>query len=169
MPKTRTDRERMTTMTREDHVSRLFVQKTIDINAPASRVWMVLTKPEFTRQWSGPFGASGPIDSEWKPGSPVLWRDAEGRVYVSGRVIASEPDRLLQFSVEASDAGRRPPSGLDDDDITQRYELSGDDVHTMLSIAHGDFRTIPNGEEVVPVAAAIWETVLPKIKELAET
>jgi uncharacterized protein YndB with AHSA1/START domain len=149
-------------------VSRLFVQKTIDINAPPSTVWTVLTKPEFTREWSGPFGASGSIDSEWKPGSPVLWRNADGRVHVSGHVIKLEPHRLLQFSVRASDAGRRPPSGSDDDDITQRYELSGDDVHTLLSIAHGDFRTIPNGEEVVPVAAAIWEIVLPKIKELAE-
>jgi hypothetical protein len=83
--------------------------------------------------------------------------------------MASEPNRLLEFSVRAWDAGRRPPSGADDDDITQRYELSGDDVHTSLSIVRGDFRTIPNGKGVVPVAAEIWDTVLPKIKALAES
>jgi len=145
---------------------RLFVQKTIDIDAPPSTVWTVLTAPEFTRQWSGPFGASGPIESDWKHGSPVLWRNAEGHVYVSGTVKAFEPNRLLEYSVRASDAAKQPRS--ESDDITQRYELSRADGHTSLSIVHGDFRTIPNGEEVVPVAAAIWEIVLPKIKELAE-
>jgi uncharacterized protein YndB with AHSA1/START domain len=112
----------------------LFVRKTIDINAPPSKVWTVLTKPEFTREWSGPFGASGPIESDWKRGSSVLWKNAEGRVYVSGNVRALEPNRLPEFSVRASPAGKQPSSGSEDDDITQRYELSGHDAHTSLSI-----------------------------------
>lgn len=148
---------------------RLFVERSIDIKAPASTVWAVLTRPEFTKEWSGPFGASGPIDSDWKPGSPVLWRNAEGRVYVSGHVIALEPNRRLQFSVRSAQADKQPISGMEQDDITQTYSLSGDETHTSLSIAHGDFRNVPNGEDVVPVASAVWERALPTIKQLAES
>ena len=55
---------------------KLFVEKTIEINAPASTVWDVLTNPEQTSEWAPEFagGAEFRIESDWKLGSPVLWR-----------------------------------------------------------------------------------------------
>ena len=149
-------------------MTKLIVEKSIDIDAPASTVWRVLTTPEFTQQWSGFFGATGPIDAEWKVGGRVLWKNADGQVYVSGTVIALEQDRLLKFAVRATNKAMQPTSGLDEDDITQTYALSEHEGRTTLSISHGDFSKLANGEQIRPNAAAVWDRVLPKIKELAE-
>ncbi len=56
-------------------MEKLFVNKTIEINAPASKVWDALTRREFTDQWAPQFtgGAEFHIDSDWKLGSPVVW------------------------------------------------------------------------------------------------
>lgn len=55
----------------------LFVEKTIEITAPAANVWDVLTTREQTAEWAPEFagGAKFYIESEWIPGSPVLWKD----------------------------------------------------------------------------------------------
>lgn len=149
-------------------MTRLVVEKSIDINAPASTIWKVLTKPEFTKEWSGFFGATGPIDSDWKLGSKVLWKNAQGQVYVSGTVIALEQNTLLQFTVRATNPAMQPISGLDEDDITQSYALLEHDGRASLSVVHGDFNKLANGEQIRPNAAAVWDKALPKIKELSE-
>jgi len=77
-----------------------------------------------------------------------------------------EPNRLLQFTVRSTQSARQPHTGHDD--ITQTYRLTGRDSNTSLSISHGDFSALDNGEAALPIAAATWEKVLPRIKELAE-
>ncbi len=149
-------------------MTKLFVEKSIEISAPASKVWAVLTKPEFTSEWSGNFGATGPIDSNWEPGAEVLWKNAEGEVYVQGRALAVEPDKLLRFTVRSTTPALQPISGLDEDDLTQTYALLEHEGRTTLSIAHGDFSKLANGEATLPKATAVWDQVLPKIKDLAE-
>ena len=120
-------------------MTKLFVEKSTEINAPASKVWAILTKPEFTREWAGMFGATGPIDSDWQLGSQVLWKNAAGKVYVYGKVVALEPNKLLQFTVRSVKPELQPISGSDKDDITQTYVLLEQDGNTSLSIEHGDF------------------------------
>jgi uncharacterized protein YndB with AHSA1/START domain len=46
---------------------KLFVEKTLEINAPASTVWDVLTNPEQTSEWAPEFagGAEFRIESEF--------------------------------------------------------------------------------------------------------
>jgi uncharacterized protein YndB with AHSA1/START domain len=149
-------------------MTKLFVEKSTEINAPASKVWAILTKPEFTREWAGMFGATGPIDSDWQLGSQVLWKNAAGKVYVYGKVVALEPNKLLQFTVRSVKPELQPISGSDKDDITQTYVLLEQDGNTSLSIEHGDFSMLANGEKIGPGAMTVWDKVLPKIKELAE-
>jgi uncharacterized protein YndB with AHSA1/START domain len=148
---------------------KLYVERSIEIKAPASRVWTILTSPEFTTRWSGVFGATGPIDADWKVGGGVLWRNAEGQVYVSGTVAAVEENHLLRFTVRATRPEMQPTSGRDEDDITQTYALSEHDGVTTLCISHGDFSKLANGEQIQPGAAAVWDKLLPKLKQLAES
>ena len=72
---------------------KLFVEKTIEINAPASKVWDVLTNPEHTGEWAPEFsgGTEFRIESNWKLGSPVLWRGQDGNVIVV-KHLASDHD-----------------------------------------------------------------------------
>jgi len=149
-------------------MNQLYVETSIEIAAPASRVWAVLTSPALNSQWSGLFGAKGAIDTDWKPGGPVNWRNAGGEVYVQGRVLAVEPSKRLQFSARSTNPALQPPSGLEADDITHTYTLSEQAGRTMLSVAHGDFSKLPNGEAMFPKAKGVWDQVLPRIRELAE-
>jgi hypothetical protein len=119
-------------------------------------------------EWSDLFGAKGPVESDWKVGSDVLWRNADGVVYVTGRVLASERAKLLQFSVRSTQPEMQPLSGRPEDDITQAYALAESGGRTMLSVAHGDFRHLAKGEEIYPAVMAGWDTLLARFKQLAE-
>ncbi len=129
--------------------------RSIEIDASPARVWEVLTRPEWTRQWAAEFGAAGPIESTWEPGSPVRWRNATGDVYVEGRVTDAVPDELLRFTVrDVANARLRPISGRAEDDIAQSYRLASSGGRTVLSTAHGDFAKIADGEALYPLIGA---------------
>src|SRR5438093_155875 len=101
---------------------KLYVEKTIEITTPASDVWNVLTKREYTSEWAPAFagGADFHIESDWELGSPVLWKEQDGNVIVEGNVTVLEPKTLLRFTV-FDVRGDKPPV-TEEDGIT--YELT---------------------------------------------
>ena len=147
-------------------MEKLFVNKTIEINAPASKVWDALTRREFTDQWAPQFtgGAEFHIDSDWKLGSPVVWTKQDGNVIVQGNVTALEPEKFLRFTV-FDVRGEKPPV-TEEDGIT--YELTKQDGKTLLKISQGDFSTMAEGEKYRDLSTEIWDRVLLKVKGLAE-
>ena len=147
-------------------MEKLFVEKSIKINTPASSVWDVLTKPEFTDQWAPEFsgGAEFHIESDWKLGSPVLWKGQDGSVIVQGNVTALELNKFLRFTV-FDVRGEKPPV-TEEDGIT--YELTEQNGETMLRLSQGDFSVMAEGEKYHRLSAEVWDRVLPKVKELAE-
>lgn len=147
-------------------MSKLFVNKIIEISAPASRVWEVLTRRESTSEWAPAFagGADFSIESAWEPGSPVLWKDQDGTVIVEGTVTALEPNRLLRFTVFDVRSARPPVT--EEDGIT--YELTEQSGKTTLQLLQGDFSRMANGEHYRRLSSDIWDRVLPIIKALAE-
>src|SRR5687768_13920664 len=79
-----------------------FVEKSIEINAPVSKVWRVFTDPVLTRQMGGEYV------SDWKVGSSLRWKGPDGRMLTNGTILNIEPEKLLQhnlFSSDASSAG----------------------------------------------------------------
>ncbi len=56
----------------------LFVDKSIEISAHPHNVWDALTQA--TQHWIGNFGMDGAIESDWKLGSPVYWKNKDGTV-----------------------------------------------------------------------------------------
>ena len=148
-------------------MEKLFVNKTIEINAPASKVWNALTRREYTDQWALEFtgGTEFHIESDWKLGSPVLWTGQDGSVIVQGNVTAIEPEKFLRFTV-FDVRGEKPPV-TDEDGIT--YKLTEQNGKTLFRLSQGDFSAIAEGEKYRNLSAEIWDRVLPKVKELAET
>ena len=148
-------------------MEKLFVDKTIEINVPASKVWNALTRREYTDQWALEFsgGAEFHIESDWKLGSPVLWEGQDGSVIVQGNVTALEPNKFLRFTV-FDVRGEKPPV-TEEDGIT--YELTEQNGKTMLRLLQGDFSVMAEGEKYRNLSAEIWDRVLPKVKELAES
>jgi uncharacterized protein YndB with AHSA1/START domain len=123
---------------------KLFVYKTIEINAPASKVWNALTRREYTDQLALEFtgGAEFHIESVWKPGSLVLWTGQVGSVIVQGNVTALEPQKFLRFTVFDVHGEKSPVT--DEDGIT--YELTEQNGKTLLRISQGDFSAMNDGE-----------------------
>src|SRR2546421_541794 len=104
------------------------------------------------------------IESDWKPGSPVLWKGQGGSVIVEGNVTAVEPNRFLRFTVFDVRAERPPVT--DEDGIT--YQLTEHAGKTTLRLFQGDFSVMAEGEKYHRLSAEVWDRVLPKVKELAE-
>lgn len=148
-------------------MAKLFVDQTIEIDALPFKVWDVLTKPEYNSQWAPEFDGGAPfrIESDWRIGAPVLWKDEDGETIVEGNVTRFEPEKLLRFTVFDVRSAQRPAVS-DEDGIT--FELIQQDARTLLHLRQGDFSAMPDGEKYRQRSADIWNRVLPRIKMLAE-
>jgi uncharacterized protein YndB with AHSA1/START domain len=148
-------------------MEKLFVDRSIKIDAPAQKVWSVLTKDAHTDEWASLFSHGTPqfrIESDWKIGSPVFWKGQDGSIIIEGNVTALEPNKLLRFTV--FDVRMEKPSFAEQDGIT--YELTEHDGTTTLRVLQGDFSGMEEGEKYCRLSGDIWDRVLPKIKEMAE-
>ncbi|MBM7650785.1 SRPBCC family protein [Neobacillus cucumis] len=149
-------------------MTKLFVDKAIEINAPATIVWDVLTLSEYNGQWAVEFSSGGPqfhLESTWELGSPVYWKGQDGTVIVEGNVTAVERDKLLRFTVFDVRMEERP-AVTDEDGIT--FQLAEEEEQTTLHILQGDFSTMTDGAKYRDASAEIWDKVLPKVKRMAE-
>ena len=145
-------------------MAEMIVRDSIDIDAPPARLWEVLIKPDYTRQYM--FGCDAV--SDWQAGSPLVWRGAQdGKVYVKGTIVEIDPDRLLQyttFSPDAFDHYEDKPENY----TTVTLELTPLEGATRLSVSQGDFARIASGELRFTHTVNSWQTVLKQIKEIAE-
>jgi uncharacterized protein YndB with AHSA1/START domain len=149
-------------------MAKLFVDKAVEINASPSEVWDALTKSELTAQWAPEFSSGGPkfhLESDWKLGSRVLWKDENNKVIVEGNVTALEPNKLLRFTVFDVRREERPTI-TEEDGIT--YQLTQEDGKTRLQVLQGDFSVMSDGEKYQRLSGQVWDRVLGKVKALAE-
>jgi uncharacterized protein YndB with AHSA1/START domain len=149
-------------------MTKLFVDKKIEISASASEVWKAITKRKNSDQWALEFSSGGPqfhIESDWELGSPVLWNGEDGVINVEGTVTACEQNKFLRFTVFDVRSLQRIDVN-EEDGIT--FKLAEENGKTTLHILQGDFSPMEDGEKYRDASAEIWDKVLPKIKELAE-
>lgn len=145
---------------------RLFVEDSVDIDAPASKVWEVITSPAMTKQWVKEFSPEiMSLASDWKLGSSVLWNDIVNTPIVEGKVTAMEENELLRFTVMP--VGQKPETEMKEEDgIT--FKLHESEGQTYLTIMHGDFGLTPEHKMFHDITEQTWKRVLPIIKRLAE-
>lgn len=144
------------------------MEQSVEIQAPASVVWEILTQRQYTDQWVGVFSNGGPafhIESEWFLGSKVHWKDPEGKVLVEGTVTALVSNQLLRFTV--FDVRAEKFEVTERDGITFMLEETA--AQTVLFLSQGDFGQMKDGQKYCQMTEQIWAKVLPVIKKLAET
>ena len=146
-------------------MNKLFVDKTIQIDSPAVKVWDVLTKGKYTDQWTNEFMADMIVESDWKMGSTVVWKDISGKIVVEGDVTKVEPKKFLRYTTFDVETGRTPVT--QEDGIT--FQLAEHQKKTKLHVLHGDFATMKDGQKYYDMTLDAWNKILPKIKELAES
>jgi uncharacterized protein YndB with AHSA1/START domain len=146
-------------------MSELIFRQSIEINAPVSKVWAVLTKPELAKQFM--FGFA-PV-TDWKVGSTIDWKGVVNHkevTAVTGKVLAFEPEKLIQYSVfdpQNPDLKDIPSNYTT---VTERLTLRRDKV--LLEVSQGDFAPVVGGQTRYEHTIAGWGAVIPVIKDLAE-
>lgn len=109
--------------------------------------------------------------TDWKPGSPLLWRGAtNGIVYVKGTIEKIQAVQVLKyttFNPNAMDHYSDTPSNYVS--VTLRLSEEGRaQTQTKLSVSQGDFASVADGKRRYEDSERNWKSVLAKIKELCE-
>lgn len=142
-----------------------FIEKSIDIDAPAEVLWKILTDNEFIPQYM--FGCRA--ETDWKPESPLLWRGAaDGKVYVKGKVVAFNPPYLLEYTVIDPNNPAIPDTPENYLTMTFQIKARGASAST-LEIRQGDYTTVANGEQRYNDTVGGDDHLLVAMKKLAET
>jgi len=139
--------------------SNIAAQVKTTINAPVSKVWDALTKPEIIKQYF--FGTDTITD--WKPGSPIKFRgEWEGKKYEDKGTIKEVKDqKLIRYDYWSS------MSGIEDKPenyVLITYKLSGEDYDVTLTVTQ---ENIPD-EKMKAHSVENWKKVLHDLKDLLE-
>jgi len=137
----------------------LVAKATTMINAPSSKVWDALIKPELVKQYL--FGTD--VITDWKVGSPIKYKGVwQGKAYEDkGKVVEFVPEKLIVSTYWS------PLSGVADapeNYKTVRYELTSQGSQTQLTITQDN----NNSEEDARHSEQNWQMVLGGIKKLVE-
>lgn len=129
------------------------------INAPASKVWEALTKPELIKQYL--FGAD--VVTDWKVGSPIVYKGMwEGKPFEDkGKILQVEPEKLL-VSTHWSPLAGVPDTAENYHEV--RYELGADKSGTRLTIVQDNNASKEEQEH----SEQNWGMMLASLKTLLE-
>ena len=146
----------------------LLVKNKITINAPASKVWDVLTNPEQTKKYM--FGCE--TVSDWKPGSTLEWKGIyEGKemVFVKGKIADIKPGKFLAYTT--IDPNNAAMEDKPENYLTVTYDLKEENGKTILTVTQGDYNKVADGEKRYKEASNNgegWNPILVEIKKVAE-
>ena len=141
-------------------MNKTFIAKaTITINAPSSKVWDALTKPDLIKQYL--FGTK--VTTDWRVGSPITYKGTwEGKAYEDkGKILQIDPGKIL-VSTYWSSMSSLPD--VPENYNTVRYELSAEGAGTRLTITQDNNATLDDAKH----SEQNWNIVLEGIKKLVE-
>jgi uncharacterized protein YndB with AHSA1/START domain len=145
------------------HMNERVIRTTIEVDAPVSTLWKILTDNEFIKQYM--FGCYA--ETDWKAGSPLLWKGvADSKLYVKGHVVSIEPPHRLVYTViDPNSTIADIPSNY----LTMTYDLKERNGHaSVLEITQGDFAAVEDGENRYKDSLGGGDSILGSIKKLAE-
>ena len=137
----------------------LTLKKSININAPVSKVWDALTNRELIKVYF--FGTDG--ISDWKKGSPIVYRGVwEGKAYEDkGNIIDIEPEKFIFYNYWSSMSGTED---IPENYAKIRYELSADSNRTIFTVIQHDIKT----QEAHDHSATNWGYIMDGLKKMLE-
>ncbi len=146
-------------------MEREMVKKTVTINAPRDKVWDVLLRDEYTREWYSEFSPGSHAEGDWNVGDRIAFLDGSGMGLV-GKVMAKEPHERLSIEHQAVIMNGKEERDSEDArkwrGCKENYTLSQEDGKTILTIE----QELPEG--YVESISKMWDKAAGKIKELSE-
>jgi uncharacterized protein YndB with AHSA1/START domain len=127
------------------------------IRATPERLWQAITDPAMTQIYY--FGSM--IESDLQVGSPIQYKQADGRVDIDGEVLEADPPHKLVHSFTSQWEGN------DDPPSTVTWEITPMGSETcLLSVTHGGF---PSENMTYNSVKDGWMIILSGLKTLVET
>lgn len=148
--------------------NQLTINNSIEINAPALKVWDALTNPEKTKVYM--FGCEAL--SDWKIGSELLWQanyEGQDLVFVKGHIVNIEPNKKLIYSTFDPNS---TIADIPENYLNVTYELTENSGKTILNVSQGDYSKVADGQRRYWEAlnnGEGWNPILIEIKKLVET
>jgi uncharacterized protein YndB with AHSA1/START domain len=141
-------------------MANLSSKTSIEVNAPAAKVWQALTDAAIVKQYF--FGTN--VKSDWKKGSPITWEgEWEGKSYKdTGTVLDIEPGKMLKYNYWSSMSGTE---NIPENYVDITYDLDEKDGKTVLTITQEKIKT----EEAKEHSVQNWQWVFGKMKEMVES
>ena len=140
-------------------MTNLTLNTSLDINAPAAKVWKALTDAAIVKQYF--FGTN--VISDWKKGSPIIWEgEWEGKTYRDKSVILDiDPGKFVKYNYWSSMSGTedKPENYAD-----ISYTLREKDGKTNLTITQDNIKDEKSKEH----SERNWQSVFGKMKEMIE-
>ena len=135
------------------------LNESIEISAPAEKVWQALTNPAIVKQYF--FGTD--VKSDWKAGSPITFEgEWQGKRYQDKGIIKKiEPGKFVEYSYWSSMSGTEDKS---ENYANVSYELSAKDGKTKLTVTQDNIKN----KEAKEHSAKNWLAIFGKMKELIE-
>lgn len=125
------------------------LKRSLEIDAPPTEVWRVLTTPELIREWAAAYQDGVSIRTTWRQGETVTWKAPDGSTRAVGAIAAIEPERLLRIEYAAQARGAFPDT----------FEIVAKEDRTWLSVS---------AEKVDEDDLEAAEEAIREIKSLAE-
>jgi len=141
----------------------LVIRKSIEVDSPVEILWKILTDAKFIPQYM--FGCIA--ETDWKPGSPLLWKGLEdGKLYVKGHIVSVDAPRRLEYTVfDPNSTIKDVPANY----LTMTYDVKKRGAHrSELEITQGDYAAVEDGERRYKHSLEGDDAVLAGIKKLAE-
>ncbi|MFN7160296.1 MAG: SRPBCC domain-containing protein [Candidatus Gracilibacteria bacterium] len=130
-----------------------YLKESIEIMAPASKVWEYFTNPKLSRALGGEY------ISEWKVGSEISWMSVEGEIYTKGKILEIEPSCFLKHTLVDMES---PDQVL----LINTYTFEEFDEITLLT-GKAEFKK-PIEDKEYEDAVAGWKDIFGAIKEIVE-
>lgn len=141
-------------------MANLTLKTSIEIKAPAAKVWQALTDRSIVKQYF--FGTD--VKSDWKKGSTITWEgEWEGKSYKdTGTVLDIDPGRMIKYDYWSSMSGTE---NIPENYVDVTYELSENNGKTTLTITQEKIKS----EESKNHSEQNWQGVFGKMKEMVES
>ena len=131
----------------------------VAIDAPASRVWDVITDPAAIKEFM--FGAD--VVTDWTVGGPIVWRGQwEGKDYEDkGFILEVEPGQRLVHTHFSPLSGE---ADIPENYHTLTWTLEAQNQGTRLTLSQDGNAS----EEAAAHAQGMWDMLVAAVKKIAE-
>ena len=141
------------------------IENTTVINAPAAKVWEVLTDEKYYSQWYEAFGQGSTATGKWKEGEKIIFADEKGMGLI-GNIVVFNPGKELYIKMKGILV-----NGEEDYDSPDAKGVQLAEEHYVLEEAEGTttLRTSADMDESwFEYMSASWSEALKMIKEISE-